>query len=58
MGVLETETTVTEQVTPENFDCNRSSTRAEIDDAGELTVNTVSTLMDCDVETNSTSESP
>ncbi|QLH82065.1 hypothetical protein [Halosimplex pelagicum] len=58
MGVLETETTVTEQVTPDNFDCNRSSTRAEIDDAGELTASAVSTLMACDIETNSTSESP
>jgi hypothetical protein len=58
VGVLETETTVTEQVTPENFDCNRSSTRAEIDDTGDLTASTVSTLMACDLETNSTSESP
>ena len=57
MSVLETETTVTEQVTPQNFDCNESSTRAEIDDAGELTANTVSTLMACDVETNTTNES-
>lgn len=57
MGVLETEATVTEQVTPENFDCNESSTRAEIDAAGELTANTVSTLMACDIGTNSTDES-
>lgn len=56
MGVVETEATVTEQVTPENFDCNESSTQAEIDAAGELTATTVSTLMACDTETNSTSE--
>ncbi|WP_026190345.1 hypothetical protein [Halomicrobium katesii] len=57
MSVLKTEATVTEQITPENFDCNESSTRAEIDAAGKLTANTVSTRMACDVETNSTNES-
>ncbi|AFZ71993.1 hypothetical protein [Natronobacterium gregoryi] len=57
MDVLETGTTITEQVTPGNFDCNQSSTRAEIDASGELTASTVSTLMACDVETNSTNES-
>ncbi|WP_338072082.1 hypothetical protein [Haloarcula rubripromontorii] len=57
MAVLETETTVTEQVTPKNFDCNESSTRAEIDGEGELTANTVSTLMACDSETHSTNKS-
>jgi len=58
MAVVETETTVTEQVTPANFDCNESSTRAEIIATGELTTNTVSTLMACDIGTNSTNESP
>jgi hypothetical protein len=58
MSVLETEAMETEQVTPEYFNCNESSTRAEIDAAGELTVNTVSTLMACDVEINSANESP
>ena len=57
MSVLETEAMVTEQVTPENFDCNESSTRVAIDDAGELTANTVSTLMACDAETNTTNKS-
>ncbi|WP_245708200.1 hypothetical protein [Halobacterium jilantaiense] len=57
MSVLETEAMETEQVLPENFDCNESSTRAEINAAGELTANTVSTLMACDIETNSTNES-
>lgn len=55
--VLETDTTVTEQVTPENFDCNQSSTRVEVDAEGELTVNTLSTLMACGPKTNSTNES-
>jgi len=57
VDVLETEMTASEQVTPENFDCNQSSTRAEIDSEGELTVNTLSTLMACGTETNSTNES-
>ncbi|KTG11602.1 hypothetical protein AUR64_03065 [Haloprofundus marisrubri] len=56
-SVLETETTVTERITAENFDCNRSSTRAVLSSEGELTANTVSTLMGCDVNTNSTNES-
>ncbi|WP_258560400.1 hypothetical protein [Halorhabdus salina] len=57
MSVLKTEATVTEQITPENFNCNESSTRAKIDAAGKLTAKTVSTRMACDVETNSTNES-
>jgi hypothetical protein len=57
VDVLETEMTATEQVTPKNFDCNQSSTRAEIDSEGGLTVNTLSTLMACGTETNSTNES-
>jgi len=57
VDVLETEMTASEQVTPENFDCNQSSTRAEIDSEGELTVNTLSTLMACGTETHSTNES-
>ncbi|MDB2253280.1 hypothetical protein PM033_16205 [Halorubrum ezzemoulense] len=57
MSVLETEAIETEQVTPGNFDCNESSTRAEINAVGELTANTVSTLMACNTETNSTNES-
>nr|WP_233512075.1 hypothetical protein [Haloferax sp. Atlit-12N] len=57
MGVIETGTTVTEQVTPKNFDCNESSTRAEINAAGELTASTVSTLMGCNIGANTTNES-
>jgi hypothetical protein len=57
MSVLETEAMETEQITPENFDCTESSTQAEINATGELTANTVSTLMACDIETNSTNES-
>ncbi|ELZ47954.1 hypothetical protein C464_07700 [Halorubrum coriense DSM 10284] len=57
MSVLETGATETEQITPENFDCNESSTRAEINATGELTANTVSTLRACDIETNSTNGS-
>ncbi|AFK18272.1 hypothetical protein E6P09_05780 [Haloferax mediterranei ATCC 33500] len=57
MGVFETETVVTEQITPENFDCNQSSTRAVIDSEGELSASTVSTQMGCEVDTNTTNES-
>ena len=57
MSVLETEAMETVQITPENFDCTESSTRAGINAAGELTANIVSTLMACDIETNSTNES-
>lgn len=57
VGVLETEMTVTEQLTAENFDCNQSATRAEVNAAGELTVSTVSTRMACATEINSTNES-
>lgn len=57
VDVLETGMTASEQVTPENFDCNESSTRAEIDSEGALTVNTLSTLMACRTETNLTNES-
>lgn len=58
VGVLETEMTIAKQVTPENFDCNQSSTQVAITAAGQLTANTVSTLMACDTEINSTNESP
>ncbi|ELZ32403.1 hypothetical protein C472_15764 [Halorubrum tebenquichense DSM 14210] len=57
VDVLETEMTASEQITPENFDCNQSSTRVEIDSEGELIMNTLSTLMACGTETNSTDES-
>lgn len=57
VDVLETGMTAREQVTADNFDCNQSSTRAEIDSEGTLTVNTLSTLMACGTETNSTNKS-
>lgn len=57
VGVFETALTVTEQVTPEDFDCDQSSTRAEITAAEDLIVNTVSTLTACDAGMNSTNES-
>lgn len=55
MDVLETGAAATEQVTPENFDCNESSTQVEIDATGELTANTVSTLMACNAAINTPS---
>ncbi|WP_241987244.1 hypothetical protein [Halorubrum sp. SD690R] len=57
VDVLETEGTITEQATPENFDCNQSSTQVNISAGGELTGNTLSTLMACSTEVNSTNES-
>ncbi|WP_058992326.1 hypothetical protein [Haloarcula sp. CBA1127] len=57
VSVVETEAMVSREVTPENFDCNQSSTQVDIDTSGELTANTVSTLMACDTEINSTNES-
>ncbi|SDD60917.1 hypothetical protein [Natrinema hispanicum] len=47
MSILETDTTKTEQVSPENFDCNQSSTRVVINNEGGLEAKTLSTLMAC-----------
>ncbi|MFC7073094.1 hypothetical protein ACFQJ7_12475 [Halovenus rubra] len=57
--VLETDSVETAQIASEDFDCNESSTRAEIDDEGALTMSTVSTRMACgtDVENGTSDDS-
>lgn len=49
-SVLETDATATEAVGTDLFDCNVSSTTAAVDVDGQLSVQTISTMMACDVD--------
>lgn len=45
--VIETETAESEEIGPDSFDCNASTTQVELDSAGDLELTTISTQMAC-----------